>query len=123
MTRSANGPVKRPVFSLLRALVSGCLGVLLMAHIQAQEAQPSLTFGIVPQQSASRLAEEWGPLLSELSRRSGVLLVFRTAPSIPVFEERLAKGAYDLAYMNPYGNADLFDDFANLHGGPNVVGR
>ena len=63
---------------------------------------PTLTFGIVPQQSASRLAEEWGPLLTELSRRSGVSLVFRTAPSIPVFEERLGKGAYDLAYMNPY---------------------
>jgi phosphonate transport system substrate-binding protein len=61
-----------------------------------------LAFGIVPQQSASRLAEEWGPLLAELSRRSGVPLVFRTAPSIPVFEERLGQGEYDLAYMNPY---------------------
>ena len=61
-----------------------------------------LAFGIVPQQSASRLAEEWGPLVAEISRRSGVPLVFRTAPSIPVFEERLGQGEYDLAYMNPY---------------------
>ena len=68
----------------------------------AQEAQKSLSFGVVPQQSATRLAEEWGPLLAEISRRSGVALVFKTAPSIPVFEERLAKGEYDLAYMNPY---------------------
>jgi phosphonate transport system substrate-binding protein len=68
----------------------------------AQEAQKSLSFGVVPQQSATRLAEEWGPLLAEISRRSGVTLVFRTAPSIPAFEERLAKGEYDLAYMNPY---------------------
>ncbi|MDD2699814.1 MAG: phosphate/phosphite/phosphonate ABC transporter substrate-binding protein [Sideroxydans sp.] len=63
---------------------------------------PTLTFGIVPQQSASKLAEKWAPLLSEIGRRAGVRLVFRTAPSIPVFEERLAKGEYDLAYMNPY---------------------
>jgi phosphonate transport system substrate-binding protein len=68
----------------------------------AQEAQKSLSFGVVPQQSATRLAEEWGPLLAEISRRAGVALVFRTAPSIPAFEERLAKGEYDLAYMNPY---------------------
>jgi phosphonate transport system substrate-binding protein len=65
-------------------------------------APKPLTFGVVPQQSASRLAEEWGPLLAEISRRSGVPLVFRTAPSIPVFEERLGHGDYDLAYMNPY---------------------
>jgi phosphonate transport system substrate-binding protein len=83
------------------SLVMLCLaGTSLQAL--AQEAQKSLSFGVVPQQSATRLAEEWGPLLAEISRRSGVALVFKTAPSIPVFEERLAKGEYDLAYMNPY---------------------
>ncbi len=68
----------------------------------AQPQQKSLSFGVVPQQAASRLAEDWGPLLAEVSRRSGVSLVFRTAPNIPAFEERLATGDYDLAYMNPY---------------------
>ena len=68
----------------------------------AQEARKALGFGVVPQQSASRLAEEWAPLLIEISRRSGVPLVFRTAASIPAFEERLGRGEYDLAYMNPY---------------------
>ena len=83
------------------ALVVLCLGGLNLQAL-AQEGQKSLSFGVVPQQSASRLAEEWGPLLTEISRRSGVALVFKTAPSIPVFEERLAKAEYDLAYMNPY---------------------
>jgi phosphonate transport system substrate-binding protein len=72
------------------------------AAFQVRAEEPSLTIGIVPQQSASRLAEEWGPLLAEITRRSGVPLVLRTAPSIPVFEQRLAKGEFDLAYMNPY---------------------
>jgi phosphonate transport system substrate-binding protein len=76
---------------------------LVIAPVFATPAEKSpLTFGIVPQQAASKLAEEWGPLLAEVSKRSGVPLVFRTAPSIPVFEERLAKGEYDFAYMNPY---------------------
>jgi phosphonate transport system substrate-binding protein len=74
----------------------------IQAQAQVPEAQKQLTIGIVPQQSATRLAEDWGPVLTELSRRSGVTLVFRTAPSIPAFEERLGKGDYDLAYMNPY---------------------
>jgi phosphonate transport system substrate-binding protein len=88
-------------FTLLcAALLAGTTAPL--AQAQVLDGQPALTIGIVPQQSASRVAEDWGPLLTELSRRSGVPLVFRTAPSIPAFEERLAKGAYDLAYMNPY---------------------
>ena len=84
-----------------RILLSITLG-LLGAPVLAQSQPKSLSFGVVPQQSASRLAEDWGPLLAEVSRRSGVSLVFRTAPSIPAFEERLGTGDYDLAYMNPY---------------------
>ena len=75
---------------------------LVAAPLQAQEVPKALSFGVVPQQSATRLAEDWGPLLAEISKRSGVPLVFRTAPNIPTFEERLGKGEYDLAYMNPY---------------------
>lgn len=65
-------------------------------------AQSALSFGVVPQQAASKLAEQWGPLLAEVGRRAGVQLNFRTAPNIPAFEERLGKGEYDFAYMNPY---------------------
>ena len=96
-------------FKLMKNVMKNAIQSMVVAGLmcvplwlQAQELPKPLTFGIVPQQSASRLAEEWGPLLAEISRRSGVPLVFRTGPSIPVFEERLSKGDYDLAYMNPY---------------------
>ena len=59
------------------------------------------TFGIVPQQSASRLAKMWGPFLAELGARNGVTFRFQTAKDIPTFEACLAAGAYDFAYMNP----------------------
>ena len=78
------------------------LTYLVGSPLRAQEAPEILSFGVVPQQSATRLADEWGPLLAEVSKRSGVPLVFRTAPNIPAFEERLGKRTYDLAYMNPY---------------------
>lgn len=64
-------------------------------------APAEITFGIVPQQSASRLAKMWGPFLAELSERTGVTVRFRTTKDIPTFESCLAAGAYDLAYMNP----------------------
>lgn len=65
-------------------------------------AKPVLSFGIVPQQSASKLAKLWNPVLSHLSQESGVKIRFATAPNIPTFEKRLAAGEYDFAYMNPY---------------------
>ena len=86
----------------LVGVVSSVIGLLAVPAVHAQTDQKSLTFGVVPQQSATRIAEEWGPLLAEISRRSNVLLVFKTAPSIPIFEERLGRGEYDLSYMNPY---------------------
>ncbi|MEA1079579.1 phosphate/phosphite/phosphonate ABC transporter substrate-binding protein [Marinobacter qingdaonensis] len=62
----------------------------------------TLTFGVVPQQAASKLARAWVPMLKNISDRSGLTVDFATAPDIPTFEERLARGEYDIAYMNPY---------------------
>lgn len=60
------------------------------------------SFGIVPQQSAKKLARKWGPILQQLSDETGITLKFATAKDIPTFEKRLAAGEYDFAYMNPY---------------------
>lgn len=70
--------------------------------VTAESSKPVLTFGLVPQQSASRLAQLWSPIFKYIGKRSGVELVFATAPSIPEFEQRCLTGEYDIAYMNPY---------------------
>ncbi len=62
----------------------------------------TLTFGIVPQQSAKKLAATWGPVLQKLSENTGINIRFATAANIPTFEKRLAEKKYDIAYMNPY---------------------
>ncbi len=61
-----------------------------------------LTFSVVPQQSATKLARLWTPILAYLSEKTGYRLLFKTAKDIPTFERRLAVGDYDMAYMNPY---------------------
>jgi phosphonate transport system substrate-binding protein len=88
---------------------SAYAGLLLLAALVGSpvdavaevEGKP-LTFGIVPQQAAAKLARLWAPLLDAVSEESGVELQFRTAPDIPEFEQRVANGDYDIAYMNPY---------------------
>jgi phosphonate transport system substrate-binding protein len=67
-----------------------------------KEVKVILSFGIVPQQAASKLARLWSPILQHVSRKAGVKLTFSTAKDIPTFEERCKEGKYDLAYMNPY---------------------
>ncbi len=69
---------------------------------QSFAEQKVYTFGVVPQQSAKKSAQLWTPIFQELSRKTGLNIQFRTAKSIPVFEQRLARGEYDFAYMNPY---------------------
>lgn len=65
-------------------------------------AQPSIVFGVVPQQSATKLVQQWQPLLQRWGKFAGVEIKFATARDIPTFEARLMAGAYDIAYMNPY---------------------
>ena len=86
---------------LITLLVFSVMPAPSSAAGESEQAAP-LIFGVVPQQAASKLARVWIPLLNELSETSGVPLEFATAPDIPSFEERLARGVYDIAYMNPY---------------------
>ncbi len=66
------------------------------------EPAPVYVFGVVPQQSVLELAKDWTPIITYLSNKTGYSLRFASAKDIPTFESRLAKGEYDIAYMNPY---------------------
>ncbi|HCI53704.1 MAG TPA: phosphate ABC transporter substrate-binding protein [Gallionella sp.] len=86
----------------MRILKAVFFVLMLMQAPWSIAAEKVYTFGVVPQQAASEMAETWLPFLNWLSAQSGVKLRFVTAPDIPSFEKRLAEGAYDIAYMNPY---------------------
>ncbi|MBI2239937.1 MAG: phosphate/phosphite/phosphonate ABC transporter substrate-binding protein [Magnetospirillum gryphiswaldense] len=64
-------------------------------------AADSLVFGVTPQQSAGRLAENWVPLLEEIGRRLGGAVIFRTAPDTQEFERRTLAGEFDVVYASP----------------------
>ncbi len=91
----------------MQKLTSLCLAVALTflfssAIAESETPKQTLTFGVVPQQSAGKLARNWGPILKYIESETGVALRFATAPSIPEFEKRMARGEYDISYMNPY---------------------
>ena len=67
------------------------------------------TFGIVPQQAASKMAKAWTPILKYIGDKSGVKLRFATSRNIPSFKKRIMKGKYDFAYMNPLQYTKVHD--------------
>lgn len=73
-----------------------------LIQINDIKAEKIYSFAVVPQQSASQLAETWSPVLGWLSQHAGVQLRFVTTPDIPSFEKALSAAEYDFAYMNPY---------------------
>lgn len=80
---------------LLLFMMTACAATVLAAG-------QSYTFGVVPQQSAAKTARQWVPLLQRLSASSGVKLVLKSARDIPTFQQELANGGYDIAYVNPH---------------------
>ena len=74
--------------------------LVLMFAVGAANAA-TYKLGIVPQMKAEELVKRWQPIIDEL-KKQGIDVKFVGAPSIPEFEDRLKKGEYDLAYMNPY---------------------
>lgn len=86
-----------PLLMMVAVLIFG--GV---ERVEAADRPAKYLFGVVPQQSASRLAQVWIPLLKQISLELGVEVSFATAKDIPTFETCLARGAYAFAYMNPY---------------------
>ena len=77
------------------------LAICFMLSSFSLSADP-ITFGVVPQQSAKKMAEKWQPLIDYISNFTGLDIEFKTAKDIPTFESDLAQGKYDLAYINPY---------------------
>jgi phosphonate transport system substrate-binding protein len=96
--------MSRSLRFVIRSLSATAYAVLITAfmHNAANAENVTLSFGISPQKNATELATLWMPVFDWLNKTTGCTLQFATAKDSAIFEQRLAEGAYDLAYMNPY---------------------
>ncbi len=92
--------LSRLFIAIILCLSVFCSGIALAKTVTQEPV--TLSFGVVPQQSATKLAVKWGPVLKYLSDKTGYQIQFQTAKDIPTFEKRCGTGEYDIAYMNPY---------------------
>jgi phosphonate transport system substrate-binding protein len=60
------------------------------------------TFGVVPQFEQRKLYTIWNPIVTELSRRTGLKFKLVTTLTIEDFEKEFVISGFDFVYMNPY---------------------
>jgi len=63
------------------------LALLMGMSVNAMADGGKFTFGIVPQQAASKLAQQWVPIMSYISEETGYQIEFKTSTDIPEFEK------------------------------------
>lgn len=77
-------------------------GALWLALSTPAQAAESYSFGVVPQFEQRKLFATWKPIIDEVAKRAGVKLNLVATLTVPDFEGKLATGAYDFVYANPY---------------------
>lgn len=76
--------------------------LLFFVYTSHSRADVELTVAIVPQFPPDQIYSTWTPVLDEIAKMTGLRLVLKPYSTIPDFELAFRKGAFDVAYMNPY---------------------
>lgn len=83
-------------------VLAACLQFMAGVSLAAEAQSRVFSFGVVPQQTAMRMAKSWIPLTNYLRAKTGHEFRFATAKNITAFHEAIAHDKYDFAYLNPY---------------------
>jgi len=67
-----------------------------------QSELEEVSLGVVPQFSIRRLRAVWEPIEQAVGEQAKVTIKMMGSPTIPVFEQQLLAGAFDLVYLSPY---------------------
>ena len=80
-----------------------CAVLMINSGVKAEgpAERETYIFSVAPQQSASKTASRWLPILRYLSEKTGYKFRLKTSMDAPAFEESLREGGADFSYMNP----------------------
>jgi phosphonate transport system substrate-binding protein len=120
--------MKTPPFLIMLLLWIVCVPAFTATASATETAATSehnpavYTFGVTPQFPQRQLYAIWNPVITELSRRTGLKFKLVTTLTIENFEKEFGMGAFDFVYVNPYhvtkspGYLPLVADSAPLRG-------
>jgi phosphonate transport system substrate-binding protein len=84
---------------LQRALAVGLVTTAVLASGALAQDRP-LAFGVLNQQSPTRTAERWNPILHYITSLTGVPLQLRMGPTVQDTNAMMARGEFDFVYTN-----------------------
>jgi phosphonate transport system substrate-binding protein len=84
---------------LVLIMIAGFL--IPLQPVQA-ETEKTYSFGVIPHFGQQKIFTIWTPVITELSRRTGLKFNLVIPRTISEFEESLEKGEFDFVYANPY---------------------
>jgi phosphonate transport system substrate-binding protein len=90
---------------MVRKIISGAatvLGALLAAHAPGAAAQQAYAFYVLHQRTVSLTAQYWNPILTHVSRKSGVPLELKLAKTAQLGNANAEAGKYDFQYTNHF---------------------
>ena len=91
-----------------------CLVLLLILFALFAEyafgAGKTYSFGVVPQFEQRKLYAIWKPIVEDLEKRTGLSFELVTTLKIQDFEKAIARGDFDLIYVNPYHIVQAYAD-------------
>jgi len=86
----------------IRTFLQTVLWALLFSLGLGASAAQTLSVAVVPRFPAEQIFRDWTPVLTEVSRLTGLDFKLKAYASIPEFETAFLNGELDIAYMNPY---------------------
>jgi phosphonate transport system substrate-binding protein len=78
------------------------LGALLVMHAPGAAAQQAYAFYVLHQRTVSLTAQYWNPILTHVSRKSGVPLELKLAKTAQLGNANAEAGKYDFQYTNHF---------------------
>jgi phosphonate transport system substrate-binding protein len=82
-------------------MMNRILAVVLYLFLAASAAaEPTLSFGVLPQRSATLTAQYWNPILKYVGDKCGLTLELGMKKSAEEFSEAEARGEFDFVYSN-----------------------
>jgi phosphonate transport system substrate-binding protein len=100
--RVSGAQITSPLAALICTLFYALIGALMNTLASTPALAMTYTLAIVPQSTAVDIGIRWAPVLEKIHKETGFILQIRASSSLADFDNEIAAGIPDFAFLNPY---------------------
>ena len=99
--RVSGAQITSPLATLIYTLFYALIGALMNTLASTPALAMTYTLAIVPQSTAVDIGIRWAPVLEKIHKETGFILQIRASSSLADFDNEIAAGIPDFAFLNP----------------------